>query len=91
MRLQLSFKETNDKINLHFEEESEIKLAFVEKQIIVHSDVEPYKGEYEVDPTFEPQTLFTAGKRMLDNLLVNEIRVSKVSNPFGGNTVYIGG
>lgn len=92
MNLTLSFKESNDKFGVCFEEESvQVNLAFQEKQIIVHSDVEPYEGEYEVSPTFEPQTLLTAGKRMLDNLLIDEIRVSKVSNPFGGNTVYIGG
>ena len=92
MNLTLSFKETNDKINLCFEEEStEVKLAFQEKQIIVHANVEPYDGSYEVHPTFETQTLLTSGKRMLDDLVINEIKVSKVSNPFGGNTICIGG
>ena len=92
MNLTLSFKESNDKVDVCFKEESVlVDLAFQEKQVIIHADVEPYEGSYEVDPTFEAQTLATAGKRMLDDLFINEIKVSKVSNPFGGNTVCIGG
>lgn len=92
MTLPLSFKESNDKFGVCFEEEAiQVDLAFQEKQIIVHSDMEPYDGPYVADPAFNPQTFLTSGKRMLDDFLVNEIRVSKVSNPFGGNTVYIGG
>lgn len=92
MTLQVCFKEQDDIFDVNLEEEQvNIDVSFSEKQVIIHSDVEPYVGQYEIEPTFESQVLPTSGKRMLDDLLINEIRVSKVSNPFGGNTVYIGG
>lgn len=53
--------------------------------------VPPYTGEYTVDPTFDTQTLETTGKRMLDDVTINAIGVSRTSNPEGGITVYIGG
>lgn len=52
---------------------------------------EPYTGEYEVQPSFENQTLLTAHKLLARNVTVEAIEVSTVSNPSGGNTVYIGG
>ncbi len=56
----------------------------------VHS-VDGYDGTYEVTPKFENQTLPTRAKLMRDNVTVDAINVSRVSNPAGGNTVYIGG
>ena len=50
-----------------------------------------YTGSYEVDPSFELQTLETSGKQMTDDVDVNAIEVSTTTNPAGGNTVYIGG
>lgn len=56
------------------------------------SDVEPYKGEYEVAPkAHEPTILATAGKKMVENVKVLEIPYSQVSNDAGGNTITIGG
>ena len=56
------------------------------------SDVEPYKGEYEVVPKpYETTTLATAGKKMAENVKVLEIPYSQVSNEAGGNTITIGG
>lgn len=52
---------------------------------------DPYLGEYEVTPSFEQQTLATSNKYMSDDVTVYAIEVSTVSNPSGGNTVYIGG
>lgn len=58
--------------------------------------VEPYEktvygGPYEIDPLFTDQTLATADKIMEDDVTVNAIMVSYVSNPQGGETAYIGG
>lgn len=92
MTLQVCFKEQDDIFDVNLEEEQvDIDVSFSEKQVVLHSDVEPYDGQYEIEPTFTPQVLLTSGKRMLNDLSINEIRVSKVSNPFGGNTVCIGG
>lgn len=50
-----------------------------------------YTGEYEVDPDFERTILETKNKVLTDDLVVNPIEVSRVSNTSGGTTVYIGG
>lgn len=49
-----------------------------------------YDGDYVVDPRFVSQTLETQGKVMRDDVTVNEIAVSAVQNPQGGNTIWIG-
>lgn len=53
--------------------------------------VEQYAGPYIIDPTFERQLLNTNNKLLTDDVTVNEICVSRVTNPSGGITVYIGG
>jgi len=59
--------------------------------VVQQSDIPAYTGAYSVDPNFEVQTLATANKRMTSDVDVNAIEVASVSNPSGGNTVYIGG
>lgn len=49
-----------------------------------------YTGSYDVDPTFNLQTLETGGLTMTDNVRVHPIGVSITENLSGGNTVYIG-
>lgn len=53
--------------------------------------IEEYEGTYVVEPIFESQTLETSGKKMADDLTVNEIAVRTVQNLSGGMTVTIGG
>lgn len=53
-------------------------------------DAEVYDGDYIVYPRFDEQTLETKNKLMKDDVTINEIAVSKVTNPQGGNTVWIG-
>lgn len=50
-----------------------------------------YDGPTEVEPLFTQQVLLTANKRMEEDVTVNAIKVSYVSNPQGGTTAYIGG
>lgn len=53
--------------------------------------VPPYEGDYEVTPRlYDPVTLATENKRMLDDLTVREIPVTITSNVQGGKTVVIG-
>lgn len=52
---------------------------------------DPYAGEYTVDPDFTGHTLPTKNKLLLENVVVNPIEVTSVSNTSGGKTVYIGG
>lgn len=53
--------------------------------------VEEYTGTYDVTPTWEEQRLLTEGKKMTDDVTVEEIPIFKTTNPSGGTTVIIGG
>ena len=52
---------------------------------------EEYTGPYTVKPDFSVQTLPTTDKTLRDDVTVEAIEVSRVSNQAGGTTVYIGG
>ena len=53
------------------------------------SDVQVYDGPYEAIPKVTAQTLPTANKLMLEDVSVRAIPYFDVSNPAGGNTIYI--
>lgn len=55
------------------------------------ADYEVYTGAYNVAPDFDGQALSTRGKIMTDDVTVQPIAVSRVTNTQGGRTVYIGG
>lgn len=60
-------------------------------QIVTNSDLPPYSGEYTVDALFTaPVKLETKGKRMIDDVTINQIDMITVANESGGNTVIIG-
>ena len=50
-----------------------------------------YDGPYTAQPKFESQKLETKDKMMKENVEIEPIFVSKVTNLSGGTTVYIGG
>lgn len=50
---------------------------------------EPYDGPYDVTPKVTAQTLPTAKKLMREDVSVRAIPYFDVSNPAGGNTIYI--
>lgn len=51
----------------------------------------PYTGETRVTPKFEEVTLATKNLRMPDDVVVEPIPITEVSNPAGGITFIIGG
>lgn len=55
------------------------------------SSNELYTGSYEVIPSNAESTLQTAKKLMKNDVTVRAIPYFCISNPSGGNTVYIGG
>ena len=79
--------------NIHCDGELNIDLSFDGEFGAYHraSSYDSYDGAYEVSPKFEKQTLGTKDKLMLENVTVEAITVSRVSNPAGGHTVFIGG
>lgn len=56
----------------------------------VDKDAPRYEGPYEATPKSYEQTLLTDDHYMEDNVVVNRIPYSEVSNPQGGKTVNIG-
>ena len=50
-----------------------------------------YAGVYDVRPETYPQTLYTAGKVMREDVTVRAIPYYEVDNAAGGNTIIIGG
>lgn len=73
------------------EQMDEVNVELGTQIIVQHSGADPYNGEYTVSPSFEIQTLETKNKYMRDDVEVEAIAVSRVSNLSGGTTVYIGG
>ena len=55
----------------------------------VYMGGDPYEGPYDVTPKVTAQTLPTAKKLMREDVSVREIPYFDVSNPAGGNTIYI--
>ena len=55
----------------------------------VYMGGEPYEGPYDVTPKVTAQTLPTAKKLMREDVSVRAIPYFDVSNPAGGNTIYI--
>lgn len=55
----------------------------------VYMGGETYEGPYDVTPKVTAQTLQTAQKLMREDVSVREIPYFDVSNPAGGNTIYI--
>ena len=58
--------------------------------VVVSVEREPYEGEYEVTPKISSQILPTAKKLMKDDVTIKSIPYFDVSNPAGGQTIYIG-
>ena len=55
----------------------------------VYMGGEPYEGPYDVTPKVTAQTLPTAKKFMQEDVSIRAIPYFDVSNPAGGNTIYI--
>ena len=52
---------------------------------------EKYTGSYTATPDVEPVILQTKDKVMTDDVTVFKIPLWEVANPYGGDTIYIGG
>lgn len=90
MRLDVTFSERVEKFDFRFISDAKFTFGFQNLQIVKEHTEEIYAGPLVVDPRFSDQVLTTKGKIMPDDVTVHEIFVSKVSNPSGGKTVFIG-
>lgn len=50
---------------------------------------DPYTGTYDVTPKVDAQTLPTARKTMMQDVIIKAIPYYEVTNDSGGSTVYI--
>lgn len=92
MKLNVKFEETLSAFPVTLiDDEDVFSVKFIELQIIAPESIEEYSGPYTIYPSFFDQNLETENKKTLSNILVTKIRTFTVSNPKGGNTVFIGG
>lgn len=63
---------------------------FIAEIETLSQDYSMWDGNYIVTPSIFSQSLNTKGKVMRENVTINEIPYSEVSNTSGGNTVHIG-
>lgn len=69
--------------------QSHIKVRFdYFQQVMITPDT--YEGDYTVVPKAEAQSLPTKKKYLEDDITVTEIPYFDVTNPAGGQTIYIG-
>lgn len=92
MKKQVIFSDSNHKLDLTFGNSIQtLDMSFREVQHITeYVGGELYQGEYEVKPKLTEQTLPTSQKVMLNDVTIQKIPVTRVSNTSGGNTVIIG-
>jgi len=90
MRLDVIFSERVEKFDFRFVSDAKFTCGFKNLQVVKEHTEEIYTGPLVVDPRFSDRVLTTKGKLMPDDVTVHEIFVSKVSNPSGGKTVFIG-
>lgn len=90
MRFQVEFKQTDQRLKVQFSQSRNLlDVVFKEFQKATVESVERYEGDYNVTPKVEHQTLATKEKFMVDDVTIQAIPFFEVSNPSGGNTVYI--
>lgn len=88
MTFNVEFSEIKSEFAPKFKEhKSSFRATF--KQVQVVTDLPAYEGEYSVTPRVVEQTMRTKGKLMIDDVLIKEVPVYRVSNTSGGTTVYI--
>lgn len=83
--ITLSLQEEQGAVIIETQDEQTVIFDFSDGQ-----GGDPYGGEYEVVPSFSAKTLPTRDKRLLNDITIHSIPVSRTSNPAGGKTIYIG-
>lgn len=71
-------------------EQDEGKVLMVKGGAASWLELPIYAGEYAITPTVDGLTMPTAQQLMRDDVTINPIPYYEVSNPSGGDTVYIG-
>ena len=92
MILSIEFEERDTVLSVEFKElQSVIPTDFGEVLRVVDPDSVPkYNGPYEITPSVDAKTIPTAQKLMKNDITVDGIPYSEVSNASNGYTVNIG-
>ena len=87
--VSLSVAGLSEEFKMEVKNDEETILVDIDTVIVVATG-ETYTGPYDVIPVADGDILLeTKNKHMLDNVKVHEIPYYEVSNPSGGETVYI--
>lgn len=79
-------------IHLEIKQPSTPTLSIGEIKIVGQAgQADSYDGDYEVMPKLTEQFLATANKLMRNDVKINKIPITSISNSSGGKTVIIGG
>lgn len=84
----ITFKISRKAVGFSVRAPAQVKVSF---GVSVRNGGADYEGPYRVIPNFATQILQTKDKTLQENVTVTPIDVARVSNPSGGNTIYIGG
>ena len=77
--------------NVSFKEQNQaFSTSFSNTQVILDVQDKVYEGDYEITPKVESQIMKTQGLMMKDDVSIKSIPCFKVSNEYGGETVWIG-
>lgn len=91
----INILETNNSETLEFfvsfENENNFEVQFENETIISDSDIPIFDGKYDYDSLNVLQEIECSNHVMSKNVTIQPIKVSKVINQSGGNTVTIGG
>lgn len=92
MILNVVFEQISTDLQVEFdEEEDSIDVDFGDRYELLPEDIPSYEGDHEVIPSFADQMLDVSGLLMREDIKIEQIPVSRVSNNAGGMTVIIGG
>ena len=92
MIIRVSFKETNSVLPIAFTPQcTTITANFGEILKVGNAaDLPIYDGDYFVTPAATAQTLRTAQKKMIEDMVIKAIPYAEVTNTSNGKTVTIG-
>lgn len=91
MILNVVFEQVTADIQVSFETDKAFRADFGEQYEMLPEDIPMYEGDHEVIPSFADQMLDVSGLLMREDIKIEQIPVSRVSNNAGGMTVIIGG
>lgn len=89
--IDIQLDEESMELTVEFDSDDTFDTQFGEVVEVMPDDVPSYEGDHEITPTFQEQLLDTSGLLLEEDIRIEPIPLSRVSNNSGGTTVIIGG